>query len=43
MKTALIRLGVIGVPIAHKLYNKYDEDFLLIADEERKKTLQQKK
>ena len=40
MKIALIGLGAIGVPIAHKLYSAYKEDFFLIADEERKKKLQ---
>ena len=36
MKIALIGLGAIGVPIADKLFQKYRDDFLLIADNERK-------
>ncbi|MCR4924157.1 MAG: 2-dehydropantoate 2-reductase [Lachnospiraceae bacterium] len=39
MKIALIGLGAIGVPIAHKLNKKYKDDFFLIADNERKKKL----
>lgn len=43
MKIALIGLGAIGVPIAHKLHGYYHDDFLLIADEERKRKFQGKK
>ena len=39
MKIALIGLGAIGVPIAHKLFNTFQNDFFLIADEERKNNL----
>ena len=42
MKIALIGLGAIGVPIAHKLQEKYKEDFLLIADAARKSKLREK-
>lgn len=42
MKIALVGLGAIGVPIAHKLYNKFHEDFYLLADNERKEKLQKK-
>ena len=39
MKIALVGLGVIGVPIAHRLFNFYHDDFMLVADESRKKKL----
>ena len=42
MKTALIGLGAIGTPIAHKLYTKYGDTFFLLADEERKERLKEK-
>lgn len=42
MKTALIGLGAIGTPIAHKLYMRYGDDFFLLADEERKMQLMKK-
>lgn len=40
---ALIGLGAIGTPIAHKLYKTYGEKFALIASEERRKRLQSTK
>ena len=40
---ALIGLGAIGTPIAHKMYRKYTERFALIASGERKKRLQNQK
>lgn len=42
MRIALIGLGAIGVPIAHKLYGKYGNDFFLLADEKRKKQIQER-
>lgn len=42
-KIGLIGLGVIGTPIAHKLYNYYNDDFYIIADEQRKEKLQRKR
>jgi 2-dehydropantoate 2-reductase len=42
MKIALIGLGAIGVPIAHKLQSEYKDSFFLIADEERKRKLREK-
>ncbi|WP_282144794.1 ketopantoate reductase family protein [Thomasclavelia cocleata] len=39
IKIGLIGLGVIGAPIAYKLYNYYDDSFFLVADEERKNKL----
>lgn len=42
MKIALIGLGAIGVPIAHKLQQEYKDSFYLIADDERKRKLQEK-
>lgn len=33
MKIALIGLGAVGAPIAHKLYSKYQDDFYVICDE----------
>ena len=39
MTTGLMGLGAIGTPIAHKLYGKYQNDFFLIADEERRSIL----
>lgn len=38
-KVALIGLGAIGTPIAHKLYKKNNKKFVLVANEERKKKL----
>ena len=35
----LIGLGVIGVPIAHKLYKKYKDDFIVLASGKRKERL----
>lgn len=40
IKIGLIGLGVIGTPIAHKLYNYYNDDFFLIANGERRKWLE---
>lgn len=42
MKTALIGLGAIGTPIAHRLFLEYGDDFFLIADDKRKMRLQAK-
>jgi len=42
-KVGLIGLGVIGSPIANILYKYYEDDFYLIADENRKEKLQRKK
>lgn len=42
MLTALVGLGVIGVPIAHRLYKEYGNSFFLIADDERRRKLQEK-
>lgn len=39
MRSALIGLGAIGVPIAHKLHLKYGRDFFLLADAERKRQI----
>lgn len=39
-KVALIGMGVIGTPIAHKLYISYKEDFYLIASGNRRKRLE---
>ena len=38
---ALIGLGVIGIPIAHKLYKKYGDRFMLVANGERRRKLTQ--
>lgn len=38
-KVALIGMGVVGTPIAHKLYTFYQNDFYLIASKDRKKRL----
>lgn len=37
---ALIGLGVIGVPIAHKLSKAYKDQFVIVASEERRKKLE---
>ena len=39
MKIGLIGLGVIGTPIAHKLFKYYNNDFVLLANEEIKNSL----
>ena len=38
---ALIGLGAIGIPIAHKLYEKYGDRFMLVANGERRRKLTQ--
>lgn len=39
---AVIGLGAIGTPIAHKLYSEYKERFVLVADEYHKQKLQKR-
>lgn len=43
VNVGLIGLGVIGAPIAHKLYNYYNANFYIIANKKRKERLQRKK
>lgn len=43
IKIGLMGLGVIGTPIAHKLFNYYKDDFFLVASGERKKKLEKQK
>lgn len=43
IKIGLMGLGVIGTPIAHKLFNYYKDDFFLVASGERKKKLERQK
>lgn len=43
IKIGLMGLGVIGTPIAHKLYNYYKDKFFVIANGERKEKLQRQK
>lgn len=43
IKTALIGLGAIGAPIAHRMYRKYGKDFCLVLSGERRRKFAERK